>query len=68
MVVGTIKWFNNVKGFGFLTTEEHKGKDIFIHFGSIQMEGYRTLNANQSVMVQVVEGPSGLKAEKVELI
>jgi len=68
MVEGKIKWFNNVRGIGFLTSDEYKGKDIFVHYGTIQMEGYRTVNANQTVRVQVAEGPKGLFAEKVELI
>lgn len=68
MVEGKVKWFNNVRGIGFLTSDAYEGKDIFVHYASIQMEGYRTIDAKQSVKVSVAEGPKGLFAEKVELI
>jgi len=67
MVKGTIKWFNNVKGIGFLLTDEHK-EDVFVHFSKINMEGYKTVNAKQPVLVQVAKGDRGLYAEKVELL
>lgn len=63
-VNGTVKWFNNAKGFGFITREEGDA-DVFVHFRSIQGEGYRTLNEGQLVEFNLVEGPKGLQAEDV---
>ena len=63
-VHGTVKWFNNAKGFGFITREEGDD-DVFVHFRSIQGEGYRTLNEGQTVEFKLVEGPKGLQAEEV---
>lgn len=63
-VHGTVKWFNNAKGFGFITREEGDD-DVFVHFRSIQGEGYRTLNEGQAVEFNLVEGPKGLQAEDV---
>lgn len=62
-VTGTVKWFNNAKGFGFITRNE--GEDVFVHFRSIQGDGYRTLDEGQSVEFKLVEGPKGLQAEDV---
>jgi CspA family cold shock protein len=64
-VSGTVKWFNNAKGFGFITREEGS-EDVFVHFRSIQGEGYRTLNEGQTVEFSLVEGPKGLQAEDVQ--
>lgn len=63
-VSGTVKWFNNAKGFGFITREEGDD-DVFVHFRSIQGEGYRTLNEGQEVEFNLTEGPKGLQAEDV---
>ncbi len=63
-VNGTVKWFNNAKGFGFITREACDD-DVFVHFRSIQGEGYRTLNEGQEVEFKLVEGPKGLQAEDV---
>ena len=63
-VQGTVKWFNNAKGFGFITREE-SDDDVFGHFRSIQGDGYRTLNEGQDVEFNLVEGPKGLQAEEV---
>ncbi len=63
-VSGTVKWFNNAKGFGFITREEGDD-DVFVHFRSIMGEGYRTLNEGQTVEFKLVEGPKGLQAEDV---
>ena len=60
---GTVKWFNDEKGFGFIAREA--GDDVFVHFRSIQGEGYRTLNEGQTVEFKLVEGPKGLQAEDV---
>ena len=64
-VTGTVKWFNNAKGFGFITRGEDDSEDVFVHFRSIQGDGYRTLNEGQEVEFNVVEGPKGLQAEEV---
>lgn len=64
-VTGTVKWFNNAKGFGFITRGEEESEDVFVHFRSIQGDGYRTLNEGQEVEFTVVEGPKGLQAEDV---
>lgn len=63
-VTGTVKWFNNAKGFGFIIREDLDG-DVFVHFRSIQGEGYRTLNEGENVEFTLVEGPKGLQAEDV---
>ncbi|WP_027873698.1 cold-shock protein [Spongiibacter marinus] len=62
-VTGTVKWFNNAKGFGFITRNE--GEDVFVHFRSIQGDGYRTLDEGQNVEFKLVEGPKGLQADDV---
>ena len=56
---GTVKWFNNAKGFGFITRQEGED-DVFVHFRSIQGDGFRTLNEGQSVEFTLVKGPKGL--------
>ncbi len=66
-VTGTVKWFNNAKGFGFITREDSED-DVFVHFRSIQGEGYRTLNEGQEVEFKIVEGPKGLQAEEVSKV
>ncbi|MCB1674836.1 MAG: cold shock domain-containing protein [Halioglobus sp.] len=63
-VSGTVKWFNNAKGFGFITRPEGDG-DVFVHFRSIQGDGYRSLSEGQDVEFKLVEGPKGLQAEDV---
>lgn len=62
-VTGTIKWFNNAKGFGFIAQDN--GEDVFVHFRSIQGEGYKTLDEGQEVEFTLSEGPKGLQAEDV---
>ena len=66
-VSGTVKWFNNAKGFGFITRNE-SDEDLFVHFRSIQGDGFRTLDEGQAVEVKIVEGPKGLQAEEVSKI
>ncbi len=61
--VGTVKWFHNGKGYGFITREE--GEDIFVHFSEIEMEGYKKLEEGQEVEFTVAEGEKGLKAQEV---
>ena len=64
MGTGTVKWFNNSKGFGFICPEEG-GEDIFAHHSTIQMEGYRTLKAGQVVQFDVHQGPKGTHASLI---
>ncbi len=64
--VGTVKWFNNSKGFGFITREN--GTDVFVHFSSLRGEGYRSLEDGQRVEFEVIEGDKGLQAQDVAVI
>jgi len=61
MATGTVKWFNNQKGFGFICSEEG-GEDVFAHFSSITMDGYKSLKAGQRVYFEINKGPKGLHA------
>ena len=61
---GEVKWFNEEKGFGFITSEE-VGKDLFVHHSEIVMEGFRALTPGQKVEFTVEEGPKGLSARNV---
>ena len=61
MAVGKVKWFNDAKGYGFITREED-GKDVFVHYSSIEGEGFRSLNQGQAVEYELNEGPKGLYA------
>jgi CspA family cold shock protein len=63
MEVGTVKWFNNDKGYGFIKRET--GEDVFVHHTAIQSQGYRTLNEGERVEFDVKQGPKGLQAENV---
>jgi CspA family cold shock protein len=63
MAQGTVKWFKNEKGFGFIAQDG--GEDVFVHHSSIQSEGFRTLNEGDRVEFNVVRGDKGLKAENV---
>ena len=62
--VGTVKWFNNARGYGFITREESTD-DIFVHYRSIQGEGYRSLNEGQPVEFEIQKGDKGLLADNV---
>ena len=61
--VGTVKWFNAAKGYGFIGRED--GEDVFVHFSAIQSDGYRRLEKGQQVEFSVEEGPKGLQAANV---
>lgn len=63
MPQGTVKWFSNEKGFGFITRPD--GDDVFVHQTAIVMEGYRTLNEGQQVEFEIVDGPKGQQAANV---
>ncbi|MBW0454408.1 MAG: cold-shock protein [Candidatus Kinetoplastibacterium crithidii] len=58
---GTVKWFNDAKGFGFITPDDG-GEEIFAHFSSIQMDGFRTLKEGQKVSYELTQGPKGKQA------
>jgi len=64
---GKCKWFNNAKGYGFVTRNDDD-KDFFIHFSHIDMEGYKTLLDEDDVTFDIEEGPQGLQATKVKVI
>ncbi len=63
MANGTVKWFNESKGFGFI--EQEDGTDVFVHFSAIQDEGFKSLTEGQKVTLDVIEGPKGLQAANV---
>jgi CspA family cold shock protein len=65
-IQGTVKWFNTVKGYGFIGRDE--GDDVFVHFSAIEMDGYRKLEEGQNVEFVIEEGPKGLQAAQVTLI
>jgi CspA family cold shock protein len=67
MATGTVKWFNDAKGFGFIEPEAG-GEDIFAHFSAIQMEGFRTLKQGGRVSFEVVQGPKGQLAQNIAAI
>ena len=64
MAKGTVKWFNDKKGFGFITPEE--GPDVFVHFSEIQGEGFKTLRTAQEVEFELVNGEKGPQAKAVQ--
>ena len=67
MATGTVKWFNDAKGFGFIEPEAG-GEDIFAHFSAIQMDGFRTLKQGSRVRFEVVQGPKGQLAQNIAAI
>ena len=65
MANGTVKWFNDKKGYGFIN--ENEGRDVFVHFSAISGSGFKTLNEGQAVSFDVETGPKGLQATRVAM-
>jgi CspA family cold shock protein len=65
MATGTVKWFNNAKGYGFISPDGG-GSDVFAHFSAISMDGYKTLKQGQKVEFDLIDGPRGLQATKIQ--
>ncbi|UYZ83855.1 cold shock domain-containing protein CspD [Entomomonas sp. E2T0] len=66
MLRGKVKWFNNTKGYGFISSETHS-EDLFVHYSSIQIDGYKTLKAGQNVLFEIEQGNKGLHAKNIVL-
>ncbi len=67
MKTGVVKWFNNAKGYGFILSDD-ESKDVFAHYSSIDMDGYRTLRAGQCVAFEPIDGPKGLHAMSIRVL
>lgn len=67
MTTGTVKWFNESKGFGFITPTDG-GKDVFVHFSAIQADGFKVLTEGQTVTFNVEDGPKGPQATRVSAV
>ena len=66
MAQGTVKWFNNEKGYGFIAVDG--GQDVFVHYSAIQGDGYKSLDEGQRVDFEVAQGPKGPQAEAVTIV
>ena len=66
MAQGSVKWFNNEKGYGFIAVDG--GQDVFVHYSAIQSDGYRSLEEGQRVEFEVAQGPKGPQADGVRLV
>ena len=66
MEQGTVKWFNDAKGYGFISRQN--GEDVFVHYSAIQTEGFRSLQEGQAVSFNVVKGPKGWQAGNVQVL
>jgi CspA family cold shock protein len=67
MAIGTVKWFNDSKGFGFITPE-NGGEDLFAHFSAIQGQGFKTLTEGQRVEFEITRGPKGQQASNIRAV
>ncbi len=65
MPTGTVKWFNDAKGYGFITPDDG-GEDLFAHFSAIQMSGFKTLKEGQKVQFEITQGPKGKQASNIQ--
>ena len=68
MAVGTVKWFSNIKGYGFVNTDDDEDADIFAHFSTIEMDGYKKLTSGQKVEFEIDHGPRGLQAQNIRAL
>jgi len=66
MARGTVKWFNDRKGYGFISQED--GTDVFVHFSAIEQEGFKTLREGEEVEFEITQGPKGVQASKVVIV
>ena len=67
MATGTVKWFNNAKGYGFIRPDDG-GDDIFAHYSTIKMDGYKSLKAGQEVSFDTFDGPKGIHAQDINYL
>jgi CspA family cold shock protein len=68
MAIGTVRWFSNVKSYGFVNTDEDKSVDIFAHFSAIEIDGYKKLTAGQKIQFDIVKEPNGFQAQQIRSV
>jgi CspA family cold shock protein len=67
MSIGTVKWFNDAKGFGFISPDDG-GDDLFVHFSAINMDGFKTLKEGQKISFEAIQGPKGKQASNIQAV